>query len=261
MQVAEIVEIISETNQIKTFKLDLEVNATPGQFGMFWVPGIDEKPMSLSYTSGRIGITVLKLGVFTTRLHEMKLGDVLGVRAPLGRGFEVYGEEILIVGGGCGLAPLAPLAENVLAEDKKVTAIIGASTKGELLFVDRIKKAGADVVLSTEDGSAGIKGLVTDALSKILKGKSFDQCFTCGPELMMVEVLRQTKEKGIPTQISLQRYMKCGIGVCGQCVISDTGLRVCKDGPTFSAEEMERTSEFGKYWRNASGTKIYFGGE
>ncbi|MBI5253133.1 MAG: dihydroorotate dehydrogenase electron transfer subunit, partial [Euryarchaeota archaeon] len=83
----------------------------------------------------------------------------------------------------------------------------------------------------------------------------------CGPEIMMLKVLQQTKEKDIPTQVSLHRYIKCGVGICGHCVMDETGFRVCKEGPTFRDKEMEKTIEFGKYWRNASGTKIYFGGK
>ncbi|MFH1773850.1 MAG: dihydroorotate dehydrogenase electron transfer subunit [Methanobacteriota archaeon] len=261
MQAAKIKKIIQETPRIKTFMFDMEVDATPGQFGMFWIPGLDEKPMSLSHTSGLLGVTVLKLGPFSSKMHKMKEGDLLGVRAPLGKGFNVHGKKILVVGGGSGIAPLAPLAEKALKEGKRVTAIVGALTKAELLFVDRMRNAGAEVLIATDDGTAGTKGFTTDVLREVLKEKSFDQCFTCGPEIMMLKVLQQAKEKDIPTQVSLHRYIKCGIGICGHCVMDETGFRVCKEGPTFRDKEMEKTIEFGKYWRNASCTKIYFGGK
>lgn len=261
MQVAKIKKIIQETPRIKTFMLDMNVEATPGQFGMFWIPGLDEKPMSLSYTSGLLGITVLGLGTFSSKMHEMKEGDLLGVRAPLGRGFNLQGKKILLVGGGSGTAPLAPLAEKALKEGRRVTAIVGALTNAELLFVERMRSAGAEVLLATDDGTAGVKGFTTDVLGEVLKEKSFDQCFTCGPEIMMLKVLQRTKEKDIPTQVSLHRYIKCGIGICGHCAMDETGFRVCKEGPTFRDKEMDKTIEFGKYWRNASGTKIFFGGK
>lgn len=261
MQVAKIKKVVQETPRIKTFIFDMGVDATPGQFGMFWIPGLDEKPMSLSYTAGLLGVTVLKIGPFSLKMHEMKEGELLGIRAPLGKGFNVHGKKILVVGGGSGVAPLAPLAEKALKEGKRVTAIVGALTKAELLFVDRMRNAGAEVLVATDDGSAGFKGFTTDVLREVLKEKSFDQCFTCGPEIMMLKVLQQTKEKDIPTQVSLHRYIKCGVGICGHCVMDETGFRVCKEGPTFRDKEMEKTIEFGKYWRNASGTKIYFGGK
>ncbi len=259
MKIARITDIINETERIKTFILDLEVKAIPGQFGMFWIPDVDEKPMSLSYTNVNMGITVLKLGHFSQKMHELRVGDRIGVRGPLGRGYKVTGDKLLIVGGGVGVAPLAPLAESALAKGREVTAIIGAMTARELLFEKRMKKAGARVLVATDDGTAGHKGFTTDVMREVMKEETFDQCFTCGPEIMMVKVMNQAMEKGIPTQVSLHRYFKCGVGICGQCAMDDTGFRVCKEGPCFRDKEMARTREFGKYWRDASSKRISFG--
>lgn len=261
MNISRIIKIIKETPRVKTFFLDYEVTAIPGQFGMFWVPDVDEKPMSLSYTKGNLGVTVLGLGPFTKKMQELEVGDRIGVRAPLGRGFKVTGKKLLIVGGGVGIAPLAPLAENALEDGKEVTVIVGAMTGKELLFEKRMKKAGARVLVATDDGTAGHKGFTTEVLQEVLKKETFDQCFTCGPEIMMVKVMGQTRDKGIPTQVSLHRYFKCGVGVCGQCAMDDTGYRVCKEGPCFRDKEMEQTREFGKYWRDASSKRISFGGK
>lgn len=261
MQIADIREVRKETQRIKTIILDMDVSAIPGQFVMVWIPGVDEKPMSVSYTSGYLGITVLELGEFTQRLCDMKVGNKLGIRGPMGRGFKIYGDRLLLVGGGVGTAPLAPLAEEALADSKEVTAIVGSLTARELLFAERMSKAGARVLVSTDDGSAGRKGFTTDVMKELLEEESFDQCFTCGPEIMMEKVLSLTKDKGIRAQASLHRYFKCGIGICGHCVLDGTGLRVCKEGPTFRDKELERSHEFGSYWRNASGQKIYFKGK
>ncbi|HDH01788.1 MAG TPA: hypothetical protein ENH17_01515 [Nitrospirae bacterium] len=157
------------------------------------------------------------------------------------------------------MAPLAPLAEDAIKDGKEVTAIIGAITAKELLFVERLEKAGARVFVSTDDGTAGHKGFTTDVLQELLQKETFDQCFTCGPEIMMFKVLNITEDKKIPTQASLHRYFKCGIGICGHCVLDGTGLRVCKEGPTFRDKELRKSHEFGYYWRNAAGQKIYFG--
>jgi dihydroorotate dehydrogenase electron transfer subunit len=259
MNIGRIIDIINETDRIKTFILDIGTKAIPGQFGMFWLPGVDEKPMSLSYTDGKMGVTILKLGNFSTKMHELEIGARIGVKGPLGRGYKIKGDNILIVGGGVGNAPLAPLAETALAAGKKVTAILGAQTAREILFEKRIKKAGAKVLVATDDGTAGHKGYTTDIMMEILKNESFDQCFTCGPEIMMVKVLLQTKEKKIPAQVSLHRYFKCGIGICGQCAMDNTGIRVCKEGPCFRDKEMDKTEEFGKYWRDGASTRLYFG--
>lgn len=258
MQVTRIKNIIKETETVKTFIFDLPMEAKLGQFVMVWIPGIDEKPMSLSYIGEYAGVTVLKIGEATKKLHEQKEGDLIGLRGPYGRGFEIAGEKLLIVGGGVGVAPLAPLAERASREGKDVTAIIGAMTKEELLFVDRMKKASREVIITTEDGTAGRKGFTTDALKEVLKRDRYDECFTCGPELMMAKVLDQTRQTNIPTQISLERYIKCSLGVCGHCTIDDSGLRVCKEGPVFTDKEIRKSREFGRYRRDASGRRMYW---
>lgn len=259
MVMTRIKDVKVETDRIRTFILDAKADAMPGQFVMVWIPGLDEKPLSLSYTRGAMGVTVLKLGPFTTKMHTLKEGDAVGVRGPFGRGFKISGDKILIVGGGVGVAPLAPLAEKAGKMGKDVTAILGARSGGEVLFAERIRRAGARVIITTDDGTAGLKGYTVDALKDLLKEEDFDQCCTCGPEVMMARVVEQTHGK-IPTQASLERYFKCGIGICGQCVLDEAGLRVCKEGPVFRYKELI-DGEFGKYRRDASGSKIPFGVE
>jgi dihydroorotate dehydrogenase electron transfer subunit len=162
------------------------------------------------------------------------------------------------LGEGVGVPPLAALADKAVEEGKNVTAIVGAITASELLFVDRLENIGARVLTCTDDGTAGKKGFTTDLLRDLLQKETFDSCYTCGPEIMMVKVLEQTKAKGIPTQVSMERYVKCGIGICGHCIVDGTGQRVCKEGPVFRDIEVEKITEFGKYRRDASGTKVYF---
>jgi dihydroorotate dehydrogenase electron transfer subunit len=257
MEITKIKTIVEEAEGIKTFILEKEVRAIPGQFVMVWIPGVGEKPMSASYATGNLGITALAVGPFTNRLCGMKEGELLGIRGPYGRGFEITGEKLLVVGGGVGMPPLAALADVALNEGKNVTAIVGAKTKEGLLFVDRLKSAGADVITTTEDGTEGLKGFVTDAMADILKKEKFEQCFTCGPELMMHKVIQMANVKEIPTQASIERYFKCGIGVCSHCTIDYTGARVCMEGPVFTDKELG-SGEFGKYARDASGKRIYF---
>lgn len=257
MEITKIKEIAEEAEGIKTFRTELEVDAIPGQFVMVWIPGVEEKPMSLSYVTGNLGITVLARGPFTDRLHEMGAGELLGIRGPYGRGFKIEGDKLLVVGGGVGMPPLAALAEKALQAEKDVTVTIGAQTKSALLFVDRLKNAGAKVLTCTDDGTCGNKGYPTDILEGLLKKETFDQCYTCGPEIMMHKVMQMTKELKIPTQLSIERYIKCGIGICSHCVIDDAGLIVCKEGPVFTDKDLENT-EFGKYARDASGKRIYF---
>jgi dihydroorotate dehydrogenase electron transfer subunit len=238
-------EIIKETKNIKTFKLDLELPALPGQYIMLWVPGYDEKPLSISYPGKDVGVTVLKKGITTTRLHEMKLGDIVGVRGPFGRAFKISGKKIIAVGGGVGMAPIAPLIERAIERGSEATVIVGAVTKRELLFADRIENAGAKVIITTDDGTCGKKCFTTHALEEALENEKHDECFTCGPEIMMFKVLEITKRHKVPTQVSMERYFKCGIGICGA-------------GPNFRDVEIEKFKDFGKYTRDASGKKVYW---
>lgn len=257
MELTKIKNVVEEAEGVKTFILEKVVRAIPGQFVMVWAPGIGEKPMSVSYATGDLGITVLAVGPFTKGLFELKKGDRLGIRGPYGRGFNIKGEKLLVVGGGVGMPPLAAFVDEATKEGKKVTAIVGAKTKSGLLFCDRLKDAGARVLTSTEDGTDGVRGYVTDAMSQLLSTETFDQCYTCGPEIMMHKVMQMASESKIPTQLSAERYFKCGIGVCGHCTMDYTGARVCMEGPVFTDKDLEN-SEFGKYSRNASGKRIYF---
>jgi len=258
MKTVEINEIITETKNIKTFRLDLDLPARPGQYIMLWVPRYDEKPLSLSYPGKNVGITVLRKGETTARMHEMKQGDVVGVRGPFGRSFKITGKNIIAVGGGVGMAPIAPLVESAIEKGSTVTVICGAVTKGELLFADRVEKAGAKLIITTDDGTCGRKCFTTHALEDELKTGKYDECYTCGPEVMMLRVLELAKKHGVPSQASMERYFKCGIGICGACVMDDDGLRVCKEGPNFRDVEIEKFKDFGKYHRNASGKKVYW---
>lgn len=254
----EIKEIIMETKNIKTFRLDLDLPARPAQYVMLWVPGYDEKPLSISYPGKDVGITVLKKGPTTKRLHEMKPGDLLGVRGPFGRSFKVTGKKIIVVGGGVGMAPIAPLVDKAVEKGSDITVIGGAVTKAELLFMERVEDAGAKLIITTDDGTCGRKCFTTHALEEELAAEKYDECFTCGPEIMMLKVLETAKKHNVPTQVSMERYFKCGIGICGVCVVDDGGLRVCKEGPNFRDVEIEKFKDFGKYARDASGKKVYW---
>jgi dihydroorotate dehydrogenase electron transfer subunit len=258
MYTVPIKEIIKETKNIKTFRFDIDMKALPGQYVMLWVPGFDEKPLSISYPGKDMGLTVLKKGETTSHLHEMKPGDVVGLRGPFGRAFKISGKKIIAVGGGVGMAPIAPLIERAIGRGSHATVVVGAVTKKELLFVDRIEKKGAKVIITTDDGTCGRKCFTTHAFEDELEQNKYDECFTCGPEIMMQKVLEIAKRHEVPAQVSMERYFKCGIGICGACVMDDEGLRVCKEGPNFRDIEVEKFKDFGKYSRNASGKKIYW---
>ncbi|MCX9084391.1 MAG: dihydroorotate dehydrogenase electron transfer subunit [Candidatus Methanoperedens sp.] len=241
---AEITEVVSETPTIRTFFFDRSFGSEPGQFVMAWIRGVDEIPMALSYNNA---ITVQKVGSATSALFELDKGDSIGIRGPLGKGFDRKPGHILLIAGGVGAAPLAPLAENAASDGIKVTTLLGARTKEELVFKKRFERAG-DVIIATDDGSEGIKGYVTQLIDNT---EYFSQIYCCGPEIMMKKVL----DKILPSkaQFSLHRYIKCGLGICGACCMD--GLRVCMDGPVFSGEALKK-SEFGIYRRNECGERV-----
>ncbi|WP_424357406.1 dihydroorotate dehydrogenase electron transfer subunit [Methanocella sp. MCL-LM] len=251
---ATITEIIDETPTIRTFRLDVSdwLRGKPGQYVMVWVRGVDEVPMTLSYDDA---ITVQKVGEATEALFKLKVGDSVGIRGPYGNGWEIVGDDILLISGGVGSAPLAPLGEKASKIGVKVTTLAGYRTKEEVHFESRYHKAGQTIV-ATDDGTYGKKGYVTDLL-KSIDLKKFTQIYCCGPEKMMYRVLCALDEAGVAgsSQFSLQRYIKCGIGVCGSCCMDPEGLRVCRDGPIFDGETLLR-SEMGKYARDASGRRI-----
>ena len=245
--VAKITGVEKENDIVKTFTLDAALEkAEPGQFLMLWLPGFDEKPYSIAGVSP-LKITVGARGPFSEKLCSMKKGDRIWMRGPYGRGFELKGKSILLVGGGYGFAPLRYLASEAKKKKIAAKAICGARAKGLLML-----PAPCETVFTTDDGSEGRKGNVLVAMEELMQKEKFDIVYTCGPEKMMGAVARLAKKKGADCQLLLERYMKCGIGVCGHCACGDR--LVCFDGPRFGFEILDNP-EFEKVWRDKAGRK------
>lgn len=235
MNFCKIVGKVEETPSITTLKLDAEVHANPGQFIMVWIPEVNEKPFSLS-SIPKAGITVAKVGKFTKKLANLNVGDKIGFRGPYGKGFNLKnlkGKRILAVGGGVGVAPLIPLLD--LNKDFNMVFAVGAKTKNELLFVEKIKEC-AEIFISTDDGSCGFKGYVTEIVDKLISEDKFDCILACGKKQMLKKIFVSGQKAGVPMQFSLEAYMKCGIGICGTCSLN--GMRVCTDGPVFDEKNL-----------------------
>ncbi|MFH1100715.1 MAG: dihydroorotate dehydrogenase electron transfer subunit [Methanobacteriota archaeon] len=254
--VVKILRTVSETQDVKTHFFHYPGAVIPGQFYMIWIPGVDEIPMSVSYILGdRKGITFRKVGEATSALFSLKTGDLLGIRGPFGTGFTFKGKRMLFVGGGTGVAMLAPAVEHAMKNKSASTVIIGMKTKNEVFFEKRLRTSGANVLISTDDGSQGFKGFASDLAKEVLKKEKFDTVYTCGPEIMMKRVFDSSRS--LPFQASLERYMKCCIGICGQCCVGE-GLRVCKEGPVFDRKTLQHIPDFGVFRRDAAGRKIFF---
>jgi dihydroorotate dehydrogenase electron transfer subunit len=254
--ITPILTTTTEATNVKTITFRYPKVVIPGQFFMIWIPGIDEIPMSVSQIKKDVkGITFRKIGDATQALYQVKPGDKIGVRGPYGNGFKLTGKHLLFVGGGTGVAMLAPAVEQARKRKLKSTVIIGVKTKNELFFEDRLRLCSATILVTTDDGSKGYKGFASNLAKDILKKEKFDTVFTCGPEPMMKTLLSSCKTTLF--QAALERYMKCSIGICGQCCIGK-GLRVCLDGPIFDGKTLKKVEDFGIYRRDAAGRKILF---
>jgi NAD(P)H-flavin reductase len=251
-QIARLSDVIEETPTIKTFCFDLAepMPFRAGQFVQLGVPGLGEGPFTPSSSPlepGHLEVTVLRTGKVTERLHQMAAGETCTLRGPYGKGFPIEklsGKQVLIVGGGVGLAPLRALIYKLLSmtgDLEKVVIKNGARESAELLFRRQYaeweshEKVSMEVTIDKpEPGWDGRVGVVTVLLEKI--GEEMDianaYAFTCGPEIMLRFVTMTLLEKGFtPEQIylSMNRRMSCGIGKCGRCNIGPYYL--CKDGP------------------------------
>ena len=260
-KIVEIKEIIDETPTIKTFKFDWDMETlgrpNPGEFVMVW-NFKNEKPMSISQINDdEMAISVKNIGEFTSQLHDLAVGDKIGIRGSYGTGFNnsFEGKNIVAIGGGVGMAPINAIASDLIEKGNDVDVIAAAVTKDELLFADSLEKSGAKVHFCTDDGSFGFKGFATDCLSDLLEDTTYDYAFVCGTEIMMKGIFDILEEASIPAQYSLERYMKCALGVCGQCCVDGEGWRICVEGPVFENEKIYKIEEFAKYRRDASGVK------
>ncbi|MGA1793072.1 MAG: dihydroorotate dehydrogenase electron transfer subunit [Thermoplasmatota archaeon] len=271
MEMVRVEKVVKEAPTVSTilfspFHLARWSGLVPGQFLMVWIPGVDEVPMSLSHLRKQpfqMGITVQDIGEATGALCSVKKGDLLGIRGPYGNGFTLPSPEdietVIGVSGGVGAASTVLPMEWARSEGFMTMNLVGARDSGLLLFRGRWEAISDKVLYSTDDGGFGHQGFVTDLLSRELSEMTDEEragtmVFTCGPEVMMVEVKNVLDRFEVRGQFSLERFMKCGIGVCDSCSMS--GKRVCMDGPVFTGQEVGRLREFGNYHRDRSGKLI-----
>ncbi len=256
-RIVNIEKVLDETPTVRTLIFtDVFSKILPGQFAMVWIPGINELPMSImiSTEKGKAAFTVRKHGQASTELYSLKVGDKIGIRGPYGNSFSIKHGKLLLVGGGTGLVPLIRL---VIFLDKTddITLVIGAKTKTEVFFEDiankLLEQTKHKVIVVTEDGTYGEKGLVTEIVEKILQKNTFDAVYTCGPEKMMYKIVQLSNAKKIYAEASIERMMKCGIGICGSCCFGE--VLTCKDGTVFDSQSLLTNKEFGYTHRNKSG--------
>ena len=201
------------------------------------------RPISINYVdreSNQLWLLIQLVGEGTRKLAKLRCGDKLNVVFPLGNGFSPMGqkgEKVLLVGGGVGVAPLLNYGKELSEAGAKPVFLLGARSKSDLLELDMFK-AIAPVYITTEDGSVGEKGFVTQ--HSLLETETFDRISVCGPKPMMVSVARYAKSKGIPCEVSLENMMACGVGACLCCVEKTVkgNVCVCKNGPVFPTDQL-----------------------
>jgi dihydroorotate dehydrogenase electron transfer subunit len=221
---------------------------------MVWLPGIDEKPMAVSYWNKKeFAFTSHAIGKFTNMLDKLKKGDKVGIRGPYGNHFSATkistSDHACVVGGGVGMASVSTLIDAL----KNLIIINGARDKEHLIYLKRYKNKNMSVI--TDDGGYGRKGFTTDILEEVLThNKKIKIVYTCGPEIMMKKVLDICTKHKVQCEASLERYMACGFGICGKCMIDDKIC--CVDGPIFNSKQLNKMSEFGKFARLKSGRKV-----
>ena len=218
----------------------------PGQFVEVRVDGSPttflRRPISINYVDrakNELWLMVAMIGDGTRRLGELKAGDILNCVLPLGNSFTMPAErqeKVLLVGGGVGMAPMLMMGATMSQQGFEPTFLLGGRTDKDILELDLFQKYDR-VFVTTEDGSMGEKGFVTN--HSVLQ-EHFDRVCTCGPKPMMVAVARYAREKNIECEASLENMMACGLGACLCCVEKTTegNLCVCKEGPVFNIKRL-----------------------
>jgi len=255
---ATVDKVITESPTIKTFVLlpEKEFSFKTGEFIELTLNGYGEAPFTPSSSpleTRRLEVTIMKAGYVTEKIHALKKGEVVGIRGPFGRGYPVekfYDKEIVIVGGGCGFAPIRSLMYNLMAEKekfRKVTLCYGAKTPEECIyepFVDELRRTERFEVYRSVDRADEKwdekEGVVTVLLENLKIDIKNSVAVVCGPPVMMKFGTLKLLEMGYPESdiyLSMEKNMSCGLGKCGHCMMGK--YYVCKDGPVFTYDEIK----------------------
>jgi dihydroorotate dehydrogenase electron transfer subunit len=252
-QTFTITEIRTENYRTKTFIFDRALpDAQPGQYVMAWLPDVGEKPFSIAGAEP-LTLMVVAVGPLSEALHRLHVGDRVWVRGPLGQGFALRGRRHLLVGGGYGVAPLLFLAWTAIAAGHTVEVCIGARTARDVLLAEAFISTASTVFnglvkvkpvealrITTEDGTLGERGLVTQTVEAAIAARRPDCVYACGPVPMLIALARQCREHNLPHQFSWEAHLRCGMGICGSCELDaqtrqaahiPAGWLVCRDGP------------------------------
>ncbi len=255
---AILTKVIVESPTIKTFVLkpEKEIGFKTGQFIELILEGIGEAPFTPSSSplvKDQLEVTIMKAGFVTEKIHNLNEGAVMGIRGPYGRGYpleQLYGKEVLVLGGGCGFAPIRSLLYNLEAEKNKIKNLIfcyGSKTPKDCIYkeyIDHLRLVDSFEVLRSVDKADETwdetEGLVTGLLDKITVNVEDSVAVVVGPPVMMKFSVQKLQKMGYPDNkifLSMEKNMSCGLGKCGHCMMGK--YFVCKDGPVFSYDEIK----------------------
>jgi len=258
----EVLEVITETPTIKTLRLKPkeEITFKTGQFIELTIPGVGEAPFTPSSkpsVKDVIEVTIMKVGKVTEQIHQLKKGNTVGLRGPFGSGYplnEFKGKEVLVVGGGCGFAPIRSLMYSLFdisSEFKKLFFRGGCKNPSEFLYRKEIsdwtKRKDLNINLTVDKGDStwkGHVGLVTTILDDVKMDYRSGVAVVCGPPIMMKFATKKLLEMGFKESnlyLSMEKNMSCGIGKCGHCRIGT--YYACKDGPVFQYSKIKNFAE------------------
>jgi sulfhydrogenase subunit gamma (sulfur reductase) len=264
-------KVVTETDDknIKTFVAafrcdqdECDFQYLPGQFAMLSVLGVGEAAFGIASSptqSGRLDFTVNKIGTVTTELHNLEHGELIYIRGPFGNHYpleEMQEKDIVIIGGGYAFTTLRSLLYYMLHEENRekygvITVIYGARSPGLLLYKDEFKnfssRSDLNLIVSVDkvdNGWDGYVGVVPQVIEQVNPSSTDAYAIVCGPPMMIKYTLPVVHKLGFPSEkviLSLERKMKCGIGICGRCNIGSK--YVCKDGPVFTLQQLEEIGE------------------
>jgi len=244
-KIIEKTELADNTFLMKIFAPHIAKKAQPGQFIILRIGEKDERiPLTIAdHDNETVTIIFLISGYTTNKLSKLNQGDsLLDFVGPLGNPapMENFG-TVVLVGGGLGIAPITPQAKKLKELGNKVICIVGARSKNNLFWIDKLQAVSDEVIICTDDGTEGRKGFVTDALKELSEKENINRVIAIGPPIMMKFVSLTTKQKNIKTQVSINSIMVDGIGMCGGCrvIINNKVKFSCVDGPDFDGHQVD----------------------
>ncbi len=238
------------SEKVFAFEVEAPLIAKARRAGHFVIIRLDEKgeriPLTIADSNvekGTITLVCQKIGVSSTKLCSLKEGDtILDIVGPLGKAthIEKFG-TVVCAGGGVGVAPMLPIMKAMREAGNKVISILAGRTKELIILEEQVRKVSDEVIIMTDDGSYGNKGLITNGIESVINREKVDLCVTIGPAIMMKFVSLLTKKCEIPTVASLNTIMVDGTGMCGACRVTVGGQTkfVCVDGPEFDAHQVD----------------------